>query len=66
MTDSPTDIFKKRKDKGYYSSLIGRYLMDIEMKFREFFRVLRGIHLESNKGRHNNSKLQSMAGTNFS
>jgi len=31
------DILKKRKDEGYYSALIGRYLLDSEMKFREFF-----------------------------
>ena len=66
MSDSATDIFKKRKDEGYYSSLIGRYLTGSEMKFREFFRVLMDTHLERNKGRHNNSKLQSMAGIDFS
>jgi hypothetical protein len=60
-----TDIFKKRKDEGYYTSLIGKHLTDSEMKFREFFRVLRDIHLERNKGRCK-SKLQSMAGTDFS
>ena len=43
MSEDATDIFKKRKDEGYYSSLIGRYLMDSEMKFREFFRVSRDI-----------------------
>jgi hypothetical protein len=32
-----------KKDEGYYSTLIGRYLMDSEMKFREFFRVSRDI-----------------------
>ena len=36
MAEGATDIFKKRKDEGYYSTLIGRYLMDSEMKFREF------------------------------
>jgi len=43
MSDSATDICKKRYDEGYYSSLIGRYLMDSEMKFREFYRVSRDI-----------------------
>jgi hypothetical protein len=38
-SDSATDIFKKRKDEGFYSTLIRRYLMDSEMKFREFFGV---------------------------
>jgi hypothetical protein len=33
MSDSATDIFKKRKDEQYYSSLIGMYLMDTEMQF---------------------------------
>jgi len=36
MSEGAIDIFKKRKDEGYYSTLIGRYLMDCEMKFREF------------------------------
>ena len=43
MGEGATDIFKKNKDEGYYSTLIGRYLMDSEMKFREFFRVSRDI-----------------------
>jgi len=43
MSQGATDIFKKRKDEGYYSTLIGRYLMDSEMKFWEFFRVSRDI-----------------------
>jgi len=43
MSEGATDIFKKRKNEGYYSMLIGRYLTDSEMKFREFFRVSRGI-----------------------
>jgi len=43
MSDSATDIFKKRKDEGYYSSLTRRYLVDREMKFMEFFRVSRDI-----------------------
>jgi hypothetical protein len=47
MSEGATDIFKKRKDEGYYSTLIGRYL-------------------DGNKRRHNNSKLQSMADTDFS
>ena len=42
MSEDATDIFKK-KDEGYYSSLIRRYLMDSEMKFGEFFRVSRDI-----------------------
>ena len=43
MSEGATDIFKKREDEGYYCTLIGRYLMDSEMKFREFFRVSRDI-----------------------
>ena len=43
ISEGATDIFKKRRDEGYYSTLIGRYLMDSEMKFREFFRVSRDI-----------------------
>jgi hypothetical protein len=43
MGESAKGIFKKRKDEGYYSTLIGRYLMDSEIKFREFFRVSRDI-----------------------
>ena len=38
VCEGTKDIFSKRKD-GYYSSLIGRYLMDSEMNFREFFRI---------------------------
>jgi hypothetical protein len=36
MSKGATDMFKKRKDDGYYSTMIGSYLMDSEMKFREF------------------------------
>jgi hypothetical protein len=43
MGEGAKDIFKKIKDEGSYSTLIGRYLMDSEMKFREFFRVSRDI-----------------------
>ena len=43
MSEGATEIFKKIEDEGYYSTLIGRYLMDNEMKFREFFRVWRDI-----------------------
>jgi hypothetical protein len=43
MGEGAKDIFKKRKDEGYYSTLIGRYLMDSEIKFREFFRVSRDV-----------------------
>jgi hypothetical protein len=68
MSDSATDIFKKMKDEGYYCSLmIGRCLMDSEMKFREFF-SFEGhfpFHLARYKGRHNNPKLQLMADTDF-
>ena len=39
VREGATDILSERKDEGYYSSLIGRYLMDSEMKFWEFFRV---------------------------
>ena len=46
MGEGKTDIFKIRKDEGYYSTLTGRYLIDSEMKFREFFRVSRdNFHL---------------------
>jgi hypothetical protein len=45
MSNCATDIFKNGKDEGYYSSLIGRYLMDSEMKFGEFSTVSRGIFL---------------------
>ena len=43
ISEGATDIFKKRRDEGDYSTLIGRYLMDSEMKFREFFIVSRDI-----------------------
>jgi hypothetical protein len=43
MGEGAKDIFNKRKDEVYYSTLIGRYLMDSEIKFREFFRVSRDI-----------------------
>ena len=43
MSEGATDVFKKRKDDGYYCTLIGRYLMDNEMKFREFLRVSKDI-----------------------
>jgi hypothetical protein len=33
MSEGVTDIFKKRKDEGYHSSLIGRYLMDSDTVF---------------------------------
>jgi len=36
ISEGAMDIFKIRKDEGYYSTLIGRYLMDSETKFREF------------------------------
>jgi len=36
MSEGATDIIKKRKDEGYYSTLTGRYWMDSEMKFRNF------------------------------
>jgi hypothetical protein len=31
VSEGATDIFKKRKDEGYYSTSIGRYLMDSEI-----------------------------------
>ena len=43
VSEGAADILRKRKDEGYYSSLIGRYLMDSELKFREFCRVSRDI-----------------------
>jgi hypothetical protein len=36
MSEGATEVLKKRKHE-HYSNLIGRYLMDSEMKFREFF-----------------------------
>jgi hypothetical protein len=33
MNEGATDIFKKRKNEGYYSTLIGWYLVGSEMKF---------------------------------
>jgi hypothetical protein len=45
MSGSATDILKKRKDEGFYSTLILEYLMDSEMKFREFFEVSRDIRV---------------------
>jgi hypothetical protein len=43
MSNNATYICKKRYDEGYYSSLIGTYLMDSEMKFAEFYRVSRDV-----------------------
>jgi hypothetical protein len=37
MSEGAAEIFSKRKDEGYCCRLIGRYLMDNEVKFREFF-----------------------------
>lgn len=37
VREGATDILSERNYEGYYSSLIGRYLTDSEMKFREFF-----------------------------
>jgi hypothetical protein len=42
ICEGAKDIFIKRKD-AYYSSLIGKYLIDSEMNFREFFRISRDI-----------------------
>jgi hypothetical protein len=39
ISDSVTDILKERKDEGFYSTLIGKYLMDSEMKYGEIFGV---------------------------
>jgi len=67
MSEGATDIFKKRKDERYYSTLIGGYLTDSEMKLIELF-SFEGhfpFNLDRNR-RHNNSKLQSMADTDFS
>ncbi|KAL1516223.1 hypothetical protein ABEB36_000142 [Hypothenemus hampei] len=33
------DLFKKRKEEGYFHSLINRYLKENETQFREFFRL---------------------------
>jgi hypothetical protein len=37
MNATATDIFNTRKDEGYCSSFIGRYVMKRKVKFREFF-----------------------------
>lgn len=43
VSESAANILRKRKDDGYYSSLMGRYLMDSELKLREFCRISRDI-----------------------
>jgi hypothetical protein len=43
VSESVADILSKRKDERYCSSLIGRYMMDSELKFREFCRVSRDL-----------------------
>jgi hypothetical protein len=43
MSDGATDILKKRRDERYYCTLIEKYLMDSDMKFREFFGVSRDM-----------------------
>jgi hypothetical protein len=43
MSKSAMDIFSKRTDEGYYSSLIGRYFMDSGKKHREYFGVSKDI-----------------------
>jgi len=43
MSECAMDIFKKTKNEGYYYTLIERYFMENEMKFREFFGVSRYI-----------------------
>jgi hypothetical protein len=45
ISEGAADILKYRKGKGDYCSLLGRYLMDSEMKFREFLRVRRDVSL---------------------
>ena len=45
MIEGAADILKCRKWKGYYCTLLGRYLVDSEMKFREFLRVRRDVSL---------------------
>ena len=68
ISEGATDIFKKIKYEGYYSTLIGTYLMDSEMKFREFF-SFEGhfpFNFDRNRRIHNTSKLHSMADTDLS
>ena len=36
VSEGAANILRKRKDEGYYSSLMGRYLMGSELKFWEF------------------------------
>jgi hypothetical protein len=43
VSGSAANILKKRKDEGCYTSLMGRYLMDSGLKFRELCRVSRDI-----------------------
>jgi hypothetical protein len=43
VSESAANILRKRKDEEYYSSLMGRYLMNSELKFREFCTVSRDI-----------------------
>jgi len=43
VSESAANILRKRKDDGYYSSLMDRYLMDSELKLREFCRISRDI-----------------------
>jgi hypothetical protein len=43
MSKSARDIFSKRMDEGYYSSLTGRYFMGSGMKYWEYFGVAKGI-----------------------
>lgn len=43
VSEGAANILRNRKDEGYYSSLMGRYLMGSKLKFREFCRVSRDI-----------------------
>jgi hypothetical protein len=43
VSEGAVNILRKGKDEGYYSHLMGRYLMGSELKFREFCRVPRDI-----------------------
>jgi hypothetical protein len=43
MSDNATDSLGGGEDEGFYSILIGKYLMNIEIKFRKLFQVPRDI-----------------------
>ena len=63
MREHSADILKERNEKGYYCSLLGRYLINSEMTFRESATVSRDIfHFILNEIKSNrttvNNKIQ--------